>query len=116
MTLAYLALCCAAFYSAGCRLVLTDRKTAVMVRLVFCGVGMATAFAAFSVLFWGYTPALVDVLTMGAFAAMLIVCSRRWPKGVPAEYLADDAPKPRRRSSDYVPLDVPRHTRPWGEA
>jgi len=116
MSVVYLTLCGAAFYSAFCRLVLTSRSTALAVRLVFCGVASATAFSAFSVLVWDYEPRLPDVITMGAFAAMLIVCSKRWPRGVPAEYLAPTAPKPRRRASDWAPLDVPRHTQPWGEA
>lgn len=106
MSVVYVILCCAAFYSACCRLVQTSVATATSVRLVFCGVAAATAFAAFSVVFWSYTPALVDVVTMGAFASMLIICRGRWRSGVPVDYAAPTAAPPRRRATDWGGLDA----------
>lgn len=114
MSLVYLILCCAAFYSAFCRLWATNRGTALSVRLVFCGVGSATAFSAFSVAVWGYEPRLPDVITMGAFAAMLIITRARWKAGVPVDYQKPTADPPKRRASDWMDL-TPRHTTPWGE-
>lgn len=115
MSLVYLILCCAAFYSAFCRLVLTNQGTAVSVRLVFVGVAGAVAFEVFSVLAWGYEPRLPDVVTMGAFAAMLIITRARWKGGVPVDYQAPTADPPRRRASDWMDL-TPRHTTPWGDS
>lgn len=115
MSVVYLTLCGAAFYSAFCRLVLTNRGTSLSIRLVFVGVAAATAFAAFSVAVWGYEPSLPDVTTMGAFAAMLIVTRGRWQGGVPVDYQAPTADPPRRRASDWMDL-TPRHTTPWGDS
>lgn len=105
MSVVYLILCCAAFYSVFCRLWATNRGTALSVRLVFCGVGGAVAFSAFSVVAWYYEPRLPDVITMGAFAAMLIITRARWKGGVPVDYQAPTADPPRRRASDWAPLD-----------
>jgi uncharacterized membrane protein len=74
------------FWSAFCRLVLVDSGTLLHVRLVFMALGVAAAFAVFSVSFWGYRAVLVDTLLAGAFASVLVVSSARWRGGVPSEY------------------------------
>lgn len=86
MTAIYLVLCVLAFNSAFCRIVLTSQNTDRTARVVFCSVGAASAFAIFSVLFWGYSPTVVDLVTEAACVAMMIVSSRRWKHGVPSEY------------------------------
>lgn len=86
MTLLYLILCAATFYSAFCRLVHTDKLTDRKVRLAFCVVGAVSALSIFGVLVWGHKPVLLEVLNQLAFSIVLLVSSKRWASGVPDEY------------------------------
>lgn len=85
-TTLYLLACCLLFYSAFCRLVLVHPGTLLRVRLVFIGMAMAAALAIGGVLVWGHVPSLFDLALVLAFAAVLLVSSRRWRLGVPSEY------------------------------
>lgn len=86
MTMLYLLLCCATFYSAFCRLVHTDGLTDRKVRLAFCVVGAVSALSILGVLVWGHKPVLLEVLNQLAFSTVLMVSAKRWKQGVPDEY------------------------------
>ena len=87
MTLLYAAACVVLLYSAFCRAVQMDRtNTRPEIRVVFVGVAGAAAYGLAALIGWGYKPDWPDVALGWSFAAVQVVTSRGWLRGVPERY------------------------------
>lgn len=85
-TMVFLAACLVLAYTGFCRLVRTDARTVLCIRVVFWVLTSVALVAAAEVVVWGYQPGLPAALLACAFAAVQVATSILWREGVPADY------------------------------
>lgn len=86
MTTLFIALCCAVFWAAFCRLVHMNARTRLSIRAAFWATACTSAWLVGETLLGWYVPHLQVVTAVGAFAAVLVATGRRWFRGVPPDY------------------------------
>lgn len=86
VTVTYVVLCVALFYTCFCRLVRMDKNTHTSIRLAFCVLLATTVLCGALPFYTTFSPTLSDLPMPAAMLLVQALTARYWKDGVPSHF------------------------------